>query len=78
VIFTRPDEKSPWGKEPEIHPLNSAEGCTEVFRNAFIIPNETHGTCLLIFRDEHAIVFNDAMKQISIVNYKKERINNLI
>lgn len=62
VVFTRPDEKSPWGKEPAVYPLNSAEGCSEVFRNAFIVPNETHGDCLMIMRDEHTIVFNDKME----------------
>jgi len=48
-----------------------------VFRNAFLVPNKTHGTCLLIFRDEHAIVFNDKMEQLSKVNYKKDRIVQL-
>jgi len=78
VIFTRADEKSPWGKEPEVHPLNCDEGFSEVFRNAFLVPNKTHGTCLLIFRDEHAIVLNDKMEQLSKVNYKKDRIVQLI
>ncbi len=68
VVLTRANNKSPWNTPVE-YPLNSEEGCSEVFRNVFLVPTRNNGTCLLLFRDEHAYVFNEQMEKVSMVKY---------
>ena len=69
LVFTRPDEFSPWNDPPQGYP-NSCEGnFSEVFRHAFLVPTKEHGTCLMIFRDEHTLVFNEQMEEVTRVNY---------
>ena len=77
VIFTRANEQSPWN-QPQEHPLMCEGNFSEVFRNAFLIPTRRHGTCLMIFRDEHTFVFNEEMEQVSKVNYQRDKIGVLI
>ena len=71
LIFTREDEKQFW-TQPQEHNHPSEPNASEVFRNAFLVATK-HGDCLLIFRDEHAILYNETMEPITKVNYQNER-----
>jgi len=58
LVFKRDSETSPW-KEPSEHDFNCEGNFSEVFRNGFIVPTSQHGDCLILFRDEHALLFNE-------------------
>ena len=40
------------------------------FKSAFQISSKNHGTCLLIFRNKTAFVFNEDMEELSRCTYK--------
>ena len=58
LIFTRKNETSPWD-DPVEKDFECEGNFSEVFRNGFIVPTSQHGDCLILFRDEHAILFNE-------------------
>ena len=67
IILKRDSESTPWN-EPKQFELSVPN--KETFKSAFQILSKNHGTCLLIFRNKTAFVFNEDMEELSRCTYK--------